>query len=71
MCQLHTGEAGICKNSENCKWLIQNLERKKMKFGDIRRCSFSVNEEIVCCGDEHPVQSSEDPSPCELGYLFE
>lgn len=72
LCQLHTGEAGICKNSKNCKWLIQNFQRKKMQFEDIRRCSFAVNEEIVCCGDDHP--TSTDPqisSPCELGYLFE
>lgn len=68
VCQLHTGDAGICKNAENCKWLVQNLQRRKMKFSDIRRCSFAVNEEIVCCGDEHP--SSTEPqitSPCEFG----
>lgn len=68
VCQLHTGDAAICKNAKNCKWLIENLQGRKMKFKDIRRCSFAINEEIVCCGDEHPPpMEPKSASPCEFG----
>lgn len=43
-CQLHTGERGICKNAQKCNWLIHNLKDKRIKFDDIRRCSFSVSK---------------------------
>lgn len=43
-CQLHTGTKGVCKNALKCNWLIENLQWKRMKLSDIRRCSFSVGE---------------------------
>lgn len=45
-CVLHTGDMGICKIADNCKWLAQNLQKKKMKFSDIRRCTFTVTGEL-------------------------
>lgn len=46
ICELHTGELGVCKNANKCHWLINNLKRHKMGYGDIRRCSFTVKLKV-------------------------
>ncbi|XP_031627886.1 serine protease persephone-like isoform X2 [Contarinia nasturtii] len=70
-CEVHTGEMGVCKSAENCKWLINNLYSGKMNYRDIRRCSFMDNVEIVCCADELKPTTEKSKSPCDMGFIFD
>lgn len=42
-CKLNDGTWGICKEANSCKWLIEGLNRNRLHYRDIVRCSFKVN----------------------------
>lgn len=51
--------------NKTIKWTPNNI-----------KCIFhnkkGLNDDVVCCGDEHPTKTAvENPTPCELGYIFE
>jgi hypothetical protein len=50
-CQIKTGAAGICRESHSCKWLLDGLKKRTIKYGDIVRCGWDGDLEIICCAE--------------------
>ncbi|XP_055838234.1 uncharacterized protein LOC129906476 isoform X1 [Episyrphus balteatus] len=49
ICQIKTGEAGVCKLLSACEVYMEGLQKQTIEYSSIFICSFMGLDEVICC----------------------
>lgn len=57
-CDLHDGKPGICTPSSSCQWLLDGFKNGLLSYGEVERCGFMGQTDVVCCKQDKWVNFS-------------